>query len=563
MGVPEGLRPMLEQQLARLTPEAQRVLEVASVVGVEFTATAVAAGLEAGVEVVEECCEGLRRRQILRPLGTVTWPDGTVAMRYAFTHALYQQVAYQRLGDGRRMRLHHHIGMRLETAYGAQAAMAAAELAEHFVQGRDARRAVQYLRAAAENALRRYAHREAVRCYEQALVVLQHLPPQRETHQQTIDVYLELRNALVPLGEIARIFTCLRTAESLAQTLDDPPRLGRIAAYMTRHFFLMGEQEQAIVCGERALALDGGDPALRVATHLYLGYAYHALGHYRRAIEVLTRNTASLTGARQYEHFGLAPLPAVSSGARLAQCFAELGEFVEGRHYGELALQIAETAAHPFSLNQACRGLGILYLRQGAFGPAIALLERGLALCRDADLPLEFPIIASSLGSAYALSGRLAEAIPLLEQAVAQAVAMQRFDQQALRLVALGEGYLLGGRGPEALPLAQEALERARAAHECGVEAYVLRLLAALAASGATSEVTPAEDTYRQAITLAETLGMRPLLAQCSLELGTLYGRCGQWEPARTALTRAVALLHAMDMTSWLRQARAALAQIP
>ena len=332
---------------------------------------------------------------------------------------------------------------------------------------------------------------------------------------------------------------------------------------MTRHYFLRGEQEQAIACGERALALGGGDLALRVATHLYLGYAYHALGNYRLAITVLRQNMESLTGARRYEHFDLAPLPAVSSGARLAQCFAELGEFAEGRSYGEQALETATTAAHPFSLNQACRGLGILYLRQGEFGPAIVLLERALALCRDADLPLEFPLIASALGSAYARSGRLVEALPLLEQAIAQAVHMQRFDQQALRLTALGEGYVLAGRVQDALPLALEALERARAAQERSVEAYVLRLLATLAAHGVGVDTTPAPTIYQQAMTMADTLGMRPLLAQCCLELGTLYGGLGQWESARTALTNAVALFRPMAMTFWLQQTQAALARLP
>ena len=204
--VPEGLRPLLEQQLARLTPAAQRVLEVASVVGVEFAAATVAAGLETEAEEVEEHCEGLVRQQMLRPVGMTTWPDGTRTMCYAFTHALYQQVAYQGLGVGQQMRLHQRLGTRLEAAYGAQAELVASELAAHFRRAQDTRRAVQYLHTAAENALRRYAHREAVRYYEQALSVLQPLPPQRQIHEQIIDLYLELRNALVPLGEIARIF---------------------------------------------------------------------------------------------------------------------------------------------------------------------------------------------------------------------------------------------------------------------------------------------------------------------------------------------------------------------
>jgi hypothetical protein len=80
---------------------------------------------------VEERCEALVAQQLLYPLGATTWPDGTVATRYAFVHALYQQVVYERLGAGRRVRLHQWLGECLEAAYGAQAGEIAAELAEH------------------------------------------------------------------------------------------------------------------------------------------------------------------------------------------------------------------------------------------------------------------------------------------------------------------------------------------------------------------------------------------------------------------------------------------------
>jgi DNA-binding winged helix-turn-helix (wHTH) protein len=85
--VPESLRQLLEQQITRLEPAIQRVLEVASVAGVEFAAAAVAAGLEAVVDVVEEHCEALVAQQLLRPLGVTTWPNGLVATRYTFWHA--------------------------------------------------------------------------------------------------------------------------------------------------------------------------------------------------------------------------------------------------------------------------------------------------------------------------------------------------------------------------------------------------------------------------------------------------------------------------------------------
>ena len=75
-------------------------------------------------------------------------------------------------------------------------------------------------------------------------------------------------------------------------------------------------------------------------------------------------------------------------------------------------------------------------------------------------------------------------------------------------------------------------------------------------------EAAPAEDHYRQALTLADELGMRPLVAHCHRGLGTLYAANGQREQARTELAAAIDLYRAMDMTFWLPQTEAALARV-
>jgi hypothetical protein len=67
---------------------------------------------------------------------------------------------------------------------------------------------------------------------------------------------------------------------------------------------------------------------------------------------------------------------------------------------------------------------------------------------------------------------------------------------------------------------------------------------------------------YQQALTLADELGMRPLQAHCHLGLGTLYAKIDRREQARVELSAAMALYRAMDMTFWLLQAEAALAQV-
>lgn len=148
LGTPVSLRQLIEQQIERVRPEEREVLEAASVAGAEFSAAAVAAGAEQPPETVEAQCEALvRREQFLCVRGMSEWPDGTVATRYQFLHALYQEVLYERIPAARRSRLHRLIGERTEAAYGDQAKEIAAELALHFEQGRDYRKAVRYLAA--------------------------------------------------------------------------------------------------------------------------------------------------------------------------------------------------------------------------------------------------------------------------------------------------------------------------------------------------------------------------------------------------------------------------------
>jgi predicted ATPase len=136
--------------------------------------------------------------------------------------------------------------MRKEAGYRKRIQEVTAELARHFEQGRDYARAVEYLRQAGERALTRSACHEARAYFEQALSALSHLPETRETRGQAIDLWLALRTALQPLGDLGRVLTCLRTAEALAVALDDSCRLARISLLLSRYFSLMGMYNQAI-----------------------------------------------------------------------------------------------------------------------------------------------------------------------------------------------------------------------------------------------------------------------------------------------------------------------------
>jgi len=79
---------------------------------------------------------------------------------------------------------------------------------------------------------------------------------------------------------------------------------------------------------------------------------------------------------------------------------------------------------------------------------------------------------------------------------------------------------------------------------------------------GNSPNIALAETHYRQALALAEELGMRPLVAHGHAGLGTLYAKIDRWEQARTELAAAIALYRAMAMTFWLPRTEATLAQV-
>jgi predicted ATPase len=177
LAVPDDLRRMIEAQIERLSPEEQRLLELASIAGASFSATVINLATDVDPQTFEDLCEDLsRRHQIVRWSATQYFPDGTIAERYEFVHALYRQVLYDRLSPRRRASLHRRIGERLEELHPELTDEVVPELAHHFEAAADWRRAVEYLRLEADIARRRFAHSQADSLLQRALELASRLP---------------------------------------------------------------------------------------------------------------------------------------------------------------------------------------------------------------------------------------------------------------------------------------------------------------------------------------------------------------------------------------------------
>jgi predicted ATPase/DNA-binding winged helix-turn-helix (wHTH) protein len=177
LGVPDGLRRLIEVRIERLSGDERKVLEAASVAGAAFVARITAAAANLDPEYFEDLCDGLsRRKQVVRLTGVHRFPDGCVSARYEFLHAIYRDVLYGCQPSGRRARLHARIGHLLEDLYGENSGEIAAELAHHFELGLDWARAATYLQRVADKASSRQVQREATALLRHALELTRRLP---------------------------------------------------------------------------------------------------------------------------------------------------------------------------------------------------------------------------------------------------------------------------------------------------------------------------------------------------------------------------------------------------
>ena len=544
--IPATIHDIIAARIDRLAEPLKQTLQVAAVLGRRFRISLVSRILELAKEEVRAHLRELHALDFIFP--SVQEPG----LAYTFKHALTQDVVYGGVLERRRRTYHAAAALGLEELYAGRIAEAVEVIAHHFARGQIWDKAATYLRQAAVKAQARSAHREALASLEGALAALRHLPETPHRREQEIDVRLELRGTLYPLGEFEKMLAYLREAETMASAISDSRRLGLVSVHTAEYLRQTGRFAEARTLAEQALALGDKlhDVPLRLYASQYLGLACHALGDYRRASEVLravvhSPPTEWRAGAIGGMVIGSWAAFQSMTFAWLARCLAERGEFDEGIDAGRRAVALAEELGSPYSLAAAHIGLGYSCFVRGDLEAAGAALERACSIARDANLTILRPQATRLLGGTYLTAGRIEEGETLVRAAADEVESGRLLMQQAAVLVLFSEACLFAGRVDEASKAARRALSLARERGQRGDEAAALRVL---------GDIEDAEHHYLAAIALAEDMEMRPLLARTHLGIGRHYLRASDRDRAEKHLLTATRLFKAMDMPAGLRQ---------
>ncbi len=480
---PESLTLLLDRHLQQLSEEERQVIEAAAVAGTEFCSALLAAVLEWSVEQVEGVAVPLALRgQLFRREAQVEWPDGTICEGFGFVHSLYQEIVYQRVPAGRRVRYHQQLGLRLESAFAAQEDAVAPQLAMHFAEARDASRAVRYHGRTAELALQRSAHPEAIFHLRRAMELVRRLPDLAERARQELSLQVMLAPALVAMYGFAHpeAEAAFRRAAELAPgspnpslrfpavyglatmlelrgnfsdsqqlmqaNLPEQEKTGEFVAdgldLLACSLFHQGAFQEALHYASRGAATTvstrvlnachGEHPVVGCETWAalaswFLGYPDQALARARRALAMaeLPGRLYSLAGALQ----------------QLAIIFQLRREPEPCIHTAQRAFEVA--AQQGFEYRQAValvlRGWALAQMGNGAAG--IADLHEGLDGCRRVGAELDRPYYLGLLADVLLAHGDAQAAFAIIAEAIAEVRTSRTFFYEAelwrLRAIAL------------------------------------------------------------------------------------------------------------------------------
>jgi predicted ATPase len=505
LGIPASVQRLIERQLDRLDGPDQRLLEIASVVGAEFSAAAVASGAELEtIEIETRCHEIARRQHLIHAAGAEEWPDGTVASRFGFQHALYREALYARLPAARRVELHRRVGHRLVQAHGERAGESAGELAMHFERGRDAERAVRYLTVAGRVASQRGAAREAEAYLDRALALIAAIPASPSavaedsgaTSRPLISTVLEadVRLALcVPLIALhgygsSAVEACAGRAKVLCDALGDPRRRFAANRAVWNASLMRHPVPQTLGFARELMSLAQtiDDPPRLALAHRALGTSLKLGGELAAAADLLAQGAKLADAVADDDFVAYGEHPGSVCRAFAGWAKALMGDADDAARLAEEAIDHARQRCNPHNLAFALVSSGLVHVFLRVPRRAREIGVEAMALAREYQLPQWLGFGQEITGWAAFHLGEREEGLRLMEAGLRDVLATGARTHTGRMYANLAESCLAMGRTDEARAHVTAGLAHRERHGEHYYAAELLRLRAAVrAAEGA------------------------------------------------------------------------------
>jgi class 3 adenylate cyclase/tetratricopeptide (TPR) repeat protein len=570
IAVPNTIQDVLMARIDHLEEEPRQALQLAAVIGREFTQRL----LDRIAEIRRGTSAVLRELQAIELIyEKALFPE----LAYMFKHALTQDVAYGSLLTPRRRELHRRIGQAIEELYADRLAEHYTVLAHHFARGEDLARAADYFERAGEQAAAAFAIQEAVALDDQALEALDHCGDDAGVTGKRVDLHAKKAGLFMLLSDFDRAHGEHELAGDMAQQLHDGIREGTARAGMAlasvyAHTFDRGVQEaeramaigraigsdEVIAAGQFSVsfvaaltgALDDGAKGFKVACDLTShsrSSIYHIAsramlceidtwrGDFAQAITAgrearLWSKDSNLVFAHLFSLFSLG-LPLTG-----------IGEYDEALSLFSEGLQLAEKVGDEIWRNRLLNCIGWVHAECGGLDRAIELNERGVGMSRERGDPEVIANCELNLGDAARARNDLPLAREYFESVHRLAHKRTTSDWMKWRysqhlFAGLGETWLALDDPTKAGELCAQCLDLATRTESRKYLVRGWRLKGEIAK--ARQDCEEAEEALRKALILAKRVGNPTQLWQTHLALGRLYRDTRRADPARVSFAAA------------------------
>jgi class 3 adenylate cyclase/predicted ATPase len=448
---------------------------------------------------------------------------------YVFKHALIQDAAYESLLKSTRQQYHQRIAQVLESQFPETTETQPELVAHHCMEAGLTNQSVTYWYKAAQHAVERSAHVEAISHLRTGLALLQTLPETQERTQREVDMLIALGASLLATKgsgapEVEQTYS---RARQLCELLEDPQQLFPVLRGLWNYYLLRAELQTVQALGEQLLALaqqQAQDSAMLVAAHRALGTTLFWLGAVASAQTHFARGIV-LYDAQQHRTSAVlhGEVAGVICHIHAAWALWYLGYPDQGLARSQEALLLAQQSAHPFSLSFVLSYIAQFhqFRREVRFTQEHA--EAAISLATDQGFPQWKGVGALQRGWSLTHQGQVRDGVEQLTQGLRAYRATGAELARPYYLALLAEAHSIIGQSEAGLAVLTEALTLVDKTEERWYEPELHRLKGELLLQQNSDNQAEAENCFQQAISIAHSQQAKSLELRATTSLARLW----------------------------------------
>ena len=573
--IPQDVRDVIKRRLSGLRPDSVELLTCASVWGSEIE--------------TEELTQlsGFDRRSILTSLNEI-FSQGLMQQsptpdkrRFRFVNNLTRRFIWNQIDTEKGKNLHQKAGEILEKK-GLHREANAYELANHFYQAGDAKRALKFSLLAAQQAVRKCEHYQAIAQYTYALEIYDQVPTLSSKSKE--DILENLADLFDLIGEPGKSLSIYEEALQIWNSkTSNHERPAAIYRKMGKIFEKMNEHDKALEFLEKSLQNFKTMSSLKhySRTLVNLGWVHlkkseyeRAIGRFGEALDVLQEDVTSkergfaLSGlgsthwalgdysqASWYHRESLEVFRQIGDTKKVAECYGNLaiisrsrGELRQAIEYFRKCVDLLETVQDHYRLSILYNNLSLAHLDLDHWDEALHCLSKACEFQEKVSDPVGLGLSYNNIGLINLRKGGLCRALEYFKNAIVQFQTAQHRSGLALVYYNLGDLYTHREEFNQALSYLNKSL---RIREELGEEAGMADCFALLGkAFLQQSKSNQAAQNFLQAQNLYQKQKNKKAQAEVLLSRAELYLKIGEPVRAETRLTQAQQLLQQFDSKS-------------